>query len=95
MIHNINNFQEKNNINLKYDDILIKNIKDDFDKKTNSLTHLNKKENKNRQNKPKNSNKIQFIYEDKFNQKNINKNLKNYEEVEDENELNKIDFGHS
>ena len=53
MIHNINNFQEKNNINLKYDDILIKNIKDDFDKKTNSLTHLNKKENKNRQNKPK------------------------------------------
>jgi len=88
----LNHFQGKNNINSKYDNNLIKNLKDNFDKKPNTLSHLNKKENKNNHNKIKNNNKIQFIYEDKFNQKNINKNLKNFEELEDEKESNNVSF---
>ena len=64
MNFNINYLQEKNIINLKHDDILIK-IKDDNNKKPNSL---NSQENKIKHKKLKN-NKIQFINDNKFNQK--------------------------
>jgi len=88
MNFNINYLQEKNIINLKHDDILIK-IKDDNNKKPNSL---NSQENKIKHKKLKNNNKIEFINDNKFNQKNTNKNPKNYVESEDEKEPNNMNL---